>query len=197
MTNETPYQEGRPPRQWPRWLVRSRTPWLLGTLTLAVVLVVRSAVEQEPQALRAMEADVSTVAAVSPPMSRTGAPVARVDTGRRNRGIERDFFVGEHLISTGDRTESPEPVPRPSPRANAASDDVTQGALSGLVLHAIVMGETPKAFLNDRFVGVGGELDLEGARDIVLEVKAITEESVVLVSGKTSVVLRLVPSPTR
>ncbi|MCZ6774647.1 MAG: hypothetical protein O7G83_22055, partial [Proteobacteria bacterium] len=91
----------------------------------------------------------------------------------------------------------PEPVPRPSPPANAASDDVTQGALSGLVLHAIVMGEAPKAFLNDRFVGVGGELDLEGDRDIVLEVKAITEESVVLVSGKTSVVLRLVPSPTR
>ncbi len=194
MTNETPYREGRPGGLWVRWLARTRTPWLLGALTIAVALVVRSAVEQGPQAGKA---DTVIDATVPPPQSRTGTPVARVATPHRNRGIERDFFVRERPISPGDPAESREPVPPPSVPAGPTTDEAIKAALSGLVLQAIVMGEQPKAFLNDRFVRVGEELDLEGYRDMVCEVKEIYEASVVLVCGRTSVVLRLVPPSTR
>ncbi len=191
MTNEKPYREGRPAGLWVRWLARTRTPWLLGALTIAVVLVVRSVVEPGPQATQAMPADGLIDATDPPPRSHTGTSVARVGTRRRNRGIERDFFVQERPISTGDRAENPEPV------RSLSIDEEIEAALSGLVLHAIVMGEPPRAFVNDRFVVVCAKIDLEGYRDIVCEVKAISEASVVLVSERTSVVLRLVPPSTR
>ena len=192
MTNETHHREGRPRIGWCRWLTRTRTrtPLMLGALTIAVALVVRSAVEQGPQAGKA---DTVIDATVPPPQSRTGTPVARVAAPRRNRGIERDFFVRERPIDTGDPAESRAPVPPPAAPAGPSTDEVIKAALSGLVLKAIVMGEQPQAFLNDRFVRVGEELDLEGYRDMVCEVKEIYEASVVLVCGRTSVVLRLVP----
>lgn len=197
MTNETPYREGRPAGLWVRWLARTRTPWLLGALTIAVVLVVRSVVEPGPQATQAMQADGLIDATDPPPRSRTGTSVARVGTRRPNRGIERDFFVQERPRITGDPAENPEPVRSPSTPPGPLIDEEIEAALSGLVLHAIVMGEPPRAFVNDRFVVVGAKIDLEGYRDIVCEVKAISEASVVLVSGRTSVVLRLVPPSTR
>ena len=178
MTNETPYREGRPARLWVRWLARTRTPWLLGALTIAVVLVVRSVVEPGPQATQAMQADALIDATDPPPRSHTGTSVARVGTRRRNRGIERDFFVQERPIITGDPAENPESVPSPSTPPGPSIDEEIEAALNGLVLHAIVMAEQPKAFLNDRFVVVGGKFDIEGVRDIVCEVKAISHESV-------------------
>ena len=194
MTNDTAHREGRTGRPWYRWLTRTRTPWMLGALTIAVALVVRSVVEQGPQASKA---DAAIDATAAPPRSRTGTPVARAAAPPRKRGIERDIFVRERPIGTGDPAESRESVPLPSAPAGPSTDEAITAALSGLVLRAIVMGEQPKAFLNGRFVRVGEELHLEGYRDMVCEVKAIYEESVVLVSGRTSVVLRLVPKPTR
>ena len=112
--------------------------------------------------------------------------------GRHDR-IANDFFMRESEIEPIGLPESqddaaPVAVAGPTP---ISADAPAADTRSTLYLKAIIMGECPKAFINDELVSLGDILTVDGAAKRRYKVVAIDEDSVVLMCGAVKTELRL------
>ena len=111
--------------------------------------------------------------------------------GRHDR-IAGDFFVRQK-----DRT--PTQVSSPLDResapvvalASADPDALHLSMRDALQLKAIILGQSPRAFINDELITLGDTVPLDGFAEHECKVVAINENSVVLMWGTVKTVLQL------
>lgn len=106
----------------------------------------------------------------------------------RHDHIARDFFTRKRDAAT-----APMPVlSAPAPAVSAAHEDTSvPPGTDELELKAIILGQSPQAFINDGFVTVGDTVPLAEPGQGEHSVVAIYENSVVLKWGTVETVLQL------
>jgi len=110
----------------------------------------------------------------------------------RNDSIKKDMFVSngwKDFVNKDNNTLVTREV-------NVVPGDVTESTMrkiaDNLKLEAFVMGESPRAYINDRVVSVGDKLSVsDGAQKYECEVVLIEDNSVVMRCGKAEVKLKL------
>lgn len=105
----------------------------------------------------------------------------------RNDVLSRDFFDADGWENFGNdgRAES-------SYAPGNINDEAVGAAAKKLTLEAIVMGENPQAFINDKLLSVGDKLNVkEGAEMFECEIFGIEEETVFIRCGEAEITLKL------
>lgn len=144
---------------------------------------------------RAAQAHSQATSQVSRPvMERT--EISYIDLpqipGRHDR-IANDFFVSEQEIEAIGVSEVQDPLPvAVGGPTDLRADALAAETSDAFCLKAIIMGESPKAFINDELVSLGDILLGDGDAQPQYKVVAIDEDSVVLMCGAARTVLRLV-----
>jgi hypothetical protein len=111
--------------------------------------------------------------------------------GRHDR-IAGDFFVREQdtvaleVPSPLNRVSAPVVAPAP-----AGEDTLGAGMDDALQLKAIILGQCPKALINDELVTIGDTVPFDESAEGEYKVVAINENAVVLMWGTVKTVLQL------
>jgi hypothetical protein len=114
----------------------------------------------------------------------------------RNDVIRRNFFSADSLA--GFRRDATSQSAGTDTEVRVASGEKTQEvvarAAQRLRLEAVLGSENPRAFINDRLVGVGDTLSVtDGAATYVFEVLRIQDDSVLVGCSERQVALKLAP----
>jgi hypothetical protein len=106
----------------------------------------------------------------------------------RNDVLSRDFFDADNWQNFAKDGKAEEV----SFASGDASKEAIRAVAKGLMLEAIVFGENPQAFINDKLLSAGDKLLVrEGADVFECEVFKIEEETVFIRCGEAEIALKL------
>jgi len=189
-------KEGRPTGSGRRLLNhalvdRKKSILAVGLVAIMVIMWVRVLTGKKPKSGAAAPSQASTAQSADPaPVKFRFVELAKIE-GRNDR-IRRDFFSADALTafrrdSTGRSTGTDTEVRMGT---NQQSQEVVTRAAQKLRLAAVLEG--PRAFINDRLVGVGETLSVrDGTATYVFEVVRIHDDSVLVRCKEREVTLKL------
>lgn len=163
-------------------------------IAVMILMWVRLLGKKGPQSAEAAEAvNTTEVTAVqtSPELKVSFIELPKV--AGRNDVLTRDFFnvsnwqdfVGGGEVNSGGMKEV-------SVVPTDGSEETIRLVAARLKLEAIVQGESPRAFINDKLLSVGDKLFVgDGINTYECEVAKIEETKVVIKCGQAEVILRL------
>ena len=176
---------------------KKKTAIAVCLITVMVFMWVRVLGRKGPQSANAaVVAQEVTEVQTKPELKISFMKLPKVEG--RNDALTRDFFA---VSSWRDfmRGEEEKPIDDGRGMIDDRRDgsEETSGRIAGkLKLEAIVLGENPRAFINDKLLSVGDKLFVgDGINTYECEVAEIKENTVFMRCGETEVTLRLTQTP--
>lgn len=166
-----------------------------GLVVIMLIMWVRLLTGSKPDASAAATSQTSAVQKEETPPVKVRFSQLPVIEGRNDR-IRRDFFSADAVVgfrgdSARQNTSTDTEVRMGTDRQN---QEVIARVAQKLRLEAVMSSENPRAFINDRLLGVGETLSVrDGATSHVFEVLAIQKDSVLVGCNGKQVTLKLSP----
>jgi hypothetical protein len=170
-----------------------KTAVALGLISIMAIMWARVLMGHKPGVAAAGEAPAPVAARPEPAPALRLVPLSRV--AGRNDSIYRDFFVMQNRAcfqpTGGARGTGTDPEVRVIGTNHA--QEVVHRVASKLKLEAVLHWSVdPQVFLNDRLLRAGDKLTVrEGADSVEFEVLRIYENSVLVASGGTQLMLKV------
>jgi hypothetical protein len=176
---------------------KKKTVMAVCLITVMVFMWVRVLGRKGPQSARAaVVAQKVTEGQTKPELKMSFMKLPKVEG--RNDVLSRDFFA---VGSWRDFMRGGEGKPIDDGRGmmddrREGSEERARWIAGKLKLEAIVLGENPRAFINDKLLSAGDKLFVgDGINTYECEVAGIKENTVVVRCGETEVTLRLTQTP--
>jgi hypothetical protein len=160
-------------------------------IVVMILMWVRLFVKKGPQSAEAAETAQVTAGQTGPELKVSFIKLPNV--AGRNDMLTRDFFtVSNWQDFVAGREGNSGGIKEVSVVPNGGSEETIRLVAGRLRLEAIVLGENPRAFINDKLLSVGDKLLIEdGINMYECEVAKIEETKVVIRCGQAEVTLNL------
>jgi hypothetical protein len=160
-------------------------------ITVMILMWVRLLGKKGPQSAKAAETAEVTAVQTSPELKISFIELPKVAS--RNDVLTRDFFTASNWQDfVGGREGNSDGMKEVSVVPRDGSEETIRLVAGRLRLEAIVLGENPRAFINDKLLSVGDKLFIgDGINTYECEVAKIEETKVFIRCGEAEVTLRL------